>query len=143
GALLLKQGPLVTPYLGLNIHSFILASLGVLAGFQLIVFGLAAALYGAEAGYRAPRWLRLVSSHKVRLSAALVGLAFAGLASLQILGLINGWLANGAGAFEETRPLVLAASLLVWGLQILSGTLFLSIFAIRSEGRKVHERLAH
>ncbi|HEY3193280.1 MAG TPA: glycosyltransferase family 2 protein, partial [Solirubrobacterales bacterium] len=49
GAILLSNGPVHTSYLGLNIHGFIVAALGLLAAFQLVIFGVAAALYGVEA----------------------------------------------------------------------------------------------
>ncbi len=127
----LQRGPVVTPYFGLSIHSFIVATLGVLAAFQLVVFGLAAALYGVEAGYRPPRWLVTVSSRPIRLGAILLGLAMAVLAAADVVVLISNWLATGAGIFEDTRAVVVASTVTVWGLQILSAALFLSIFAGR------------
>jgi len=131
GAAVLERGPVVTPYFGLSIHSFIVATLGVLAAFQLAVFGMAAALYGVEAGYRPPPWLVTLSSHPFRLSAALVGLFMTVIAALRLVAVILGWVLGGAGIFEETRAVVLTATVMVWGLQILSAALFLSIFAGR------------
>ena len=69
-----ERGPVVTSYLGLSIHSFIVAALGVLAGFQLIIFGLAAALYGVEAGKPAPAWLLRVVSVRFRIGMGVLGL---------------------------------------------------------------------
>jgi hypothetical protein len=131
GALILERGPVITPYFGLSIHSFIVATLGVLAAFQLAVFGMAAALYGVEAGYRPPAWLVWVSSRPIRLGAALVGFLMASVSALNILWLIGQWIGGGAGIFEGTRAVVLTSTVLVWGLQILSAALFLSIFAGR------------
>jgi hypothetical protein len=130
-ALVLQRGPVVTPYFGLSIHSFIVVTLGVLAAFQLAVFGIAAALYGVEAGYRPPRWLILASSRSLRLGVALVGFGMALAAALYVVWLIVGWFQSGAGAFEDTRTIVLASTIMVWGLQILSAALFLSIFSGR------------
>ena len=62
GAILLSSGPVGISYLGLSIHSFIVAALGVLAAFQLVIFGVAAALYGVEAGKRPTWWLLRVIS---------------------------------------------------------------------------------
>lgn len=135
-ALILREGPLITPYLGLSINSFILAALGTLAGFQLIVFGVAAQLYAVEAGYQPRRWLMWLSSRRARMSAAAAGvfLAFAGLIAIGRLTL--GWTIAGARDFNQTKTLVLAAAGLVWGLQVVSGALFLSIFAGRLDKMK-------
>ena len=77
GAIALQGSSLITPYFGLDVHSFILATLGVLAGFQLVIFGIAAALYGVQAGAKAETWLVMISSLRVRMSAAGVGLLLA------------------------------------------------------------------
>jgi hypothetical protein len=127
----LERGPVITPYFGLSIHSFIVATLGVLAAFQLVVFGMAAALYGVEAGYRPPRWLVAVSARRIRLGAVAVGLVLAVLAAGRVTAIVWRWFATGAAAFEDTRTIVLAATVTVLGLQILSAALFLSIFAGR------------
>ena len=73
GAILLSSGPITTSYLGLNIHSFIVAALGVLAAFQLTIFGVAAALFGVEAGKPPPRWLLRIISVRFRLGVAALG----------------------------------------------------------------------
>src|SRR5436190_2440385 len=114
GAILLSNGPVHTSYLGLNIHSFIVAALGVLAAFQLVIFGVAAALYGVEAGKEPPWWLRQVISVRFRLAVGLLGLllmvgAFAKLTQLTIQ-----WAGNNV--FTDTRALVLTTSFLVLGL---------------------------
>jgi len=131
GAAVLERGPFVTPYFGLSIHSFIVLTLGVLAAFQLAVFGIAAALYGVEAGYRPPWWLVALSSRPLRLGGAVVGLLMAVISALRLISVILSWVVGGAGLFEETRAVVLTATAMVWGLQILSAALFLSIFAGR------------
>lgn len=133
GALLLSQAPIITPFFGLDVHSFIVALLGGLASFQLMVFGMAAALYGVEAGYQPARWLLAMSSRPVRLSSAVLGLGLVAVAALYVIALIWRWLAGGAGLFFATREVVLASSVLVLGMQLLSAALFLSIFAGRLE----------
>jgi len=130
-AVLLSRGPVITPYFGLSIHSYIVAILGVLAAFQLIAFGMAAALYGTEVGYRPQRWLIVLSSRIVRLGTSAIGGAVILIASANVVRLIVRWLIGGAGLFMETRALVLSSTLAVWGLQVVSTTLFLSIFADR------------
>ncbi len=133
GAAILSRD-VVTPYFGLSIHSFIVAALGVLAAFQLMVFGLAAALYAVEAGDAPPRWLLRLSSRRVRLGGAALGFALALGAVLDIGGLIARWVSAGMpGLFEDTRGIVIASTVMVGGLQLLSAAFFLSIFAGRLE----------
>jgi GT2 family glycosyltransferase len=122
GAIWLSQGDVVTSYLGLSIHSFIVAALGVLAAFQLTIFGVAAALYGVEAGQEPPRWLLAVVSARFRL-------AVAGLGLVMLIQLTIQW--AGTEPFTDTRALVLSTTFLVLGLQIMSAALFISIFSGR------------
>jgi glycosyltransferase involved in cell wall biosynthesis len=129
GAVLLSNGPVHTSYLGLNIHSFIVAALGVLAAFQLVIFGVAAALYGVEAGKQPPRWLRRVISVRFRLGVGLLGLVLL-LGSIgKLIQLTIQWAGNNV--FTDTRGLVLTTSFLVLGLQVISAVLFISIFSGR------------
>jgi glycosyltransferase involved in cell wall biosynthesis len=129
GAILLSNGPVVTSYLGLNIHSFIVAALGVLAAFQLTIFGVAAALYGVEAGKRPPWWLLRVISVRFRLGVAGLGLLLMVGSFAKLVQLTIQWAGNNV--FTDTRALVLATSFLVLGLQMLSAALFISIFSGR------------
>src|SRR5215216_6023780 len=129
GAVLLSNGPVVTSYLGLNIHSFIVAALGVLAAFQLTIFGVAAALYGVEAGKRPPWWLLRVISVRFRLGVAGLGMLLMVGSIAKLIQLTIQWAGNNI--FTDTRALVLSTSFLVLGLQMLSAALFISIFSGR------------
>lgn len=140
GAFLLGRAPIITPFFGLDVHSFIVAVLGGVASFQLVVFGVAAALYGVEAGYRPARWLVWISSRPVRLSGALLGVIMVVTSAVYVLALIVRWFNEGAGLFFATREVVLASSVGVFGMQILSAALFLSIFSGRLER---YQRAAH
>jgi glycosyltransferase involved in cell wall biosynthesis len=129
GAVVLSDGPVHTSYLGLNIHSFIVAALGILAAFQLVIFGVAAALYGVEAGKEPPRWLRWVSSVRFRLTVGLLGLLLMLGSLAKLTQLTIQWAGNNV--FTDTRGLVLTTSFLVLGLQVISAVLFISIFSGR------------
>jgi glycosyltransferase involved in cell wall biosynthesis len=129
GAIWLSQGNIETSYLGLSIHSFIVAALGVLAAFQFTVFGIAAALYGVEAGKEPPRWLLRLNSLRVRLSIAGVGALLILGASAKLIQLTVEWAGNDP--FTDTRALVLSTTFLVLGLQMISAMFFLSIFSGR------------
>ena len=122
-------GPVHTFFLGLDINSFIVTALGVLAAFQLTIFGVAAALYGVEAGKEPPRWLLRTISVRFRLGVAgLGGLLMVG-SFAKLVQLTIQWAGNNI--FTDTRALVLATTFLVLGLQMLSAALFISIFSGR------------
>jgi Glycosyl transferase family 2 len=129
GAIWLSQGDVVTSYLGLSIHSFIVAALGTLAAFQLVIFGVAAALYGVEAGQEPSRWLRRLVSTRFRLAVASFGLVMMLVSLAKLIQLTIQWAGNDP--FTDTRALVLSTTFLVLGLQIMSAALFISIFAGR------------
>jgi glycosyltransferase involved in cell wall biosynthesis len=129
GAIALSMGNVHTPYFGLSLNSFIVATLGILASFQLVIFGVAAALYGVEAG-------KPPSKALLKLTAQPVRFALAGLGGLLILGSVAKLVQltiNWAGdkVFTDTHALVLATTVGVLGLQILSAVLFISIFSGR------------
>jgi hypothetical protein len=118
-----------TPIVGLSINSFIVATLGILAGFQLIIFGVAAALYGIEAGKPPSRALIKLTAQPVRFAVAGVGFLMILGALAKLIQLTVDW--AGAEVFTDTRSLVLASAVGVLGLQILSAVLFISIFSGR------------
>lgn len=131
GALVLAGGPVQVASFGLSINTFILATLGVLAGLQLVIFGVAATLYRVEAGYQPRQWLLALSGRNLRLGSAALGMALALAGAVYTAGLGIEWFRSGAGDFLETDRLVAAAATTVFGLQLLSAGLFLSIFAGR------------
>jgi hypothetical protein len=136
GALLLSGGPLFIGSIGLTINSFVLATLGILGGFQLVVFGVAALLYRVETGAPPRPWLLRLVRRSVRLGAAGAGVALAVGGAVWLVTLVVGWLSTGAGDFLGTDQLVLGASLFVFGLQLMSAGLFLSIFSGRLLARR-------
>ena len=130
GAVLLAIiGPVHTFFLGLDINSFIVTALGVLAAFQLVIFGVAAALYGVEAGKPPPQWLLRVISVRFRLGVAGLGLVLMAGSLAKLTQLTIQWAGNNI--FTDTRALVLSTTFLVLGLQMLSAALFISIFSGR------------
>lgn len=129
GAIALSNGPAHTFFLGLDIHSFIVAALGVLAAFQLAIFGVAAALYGVEAGKPPPWWLLRVISVRFRVVVGMLGLLLMAGSLAKLIQLTVKW--AGDNPFTDTRALVLSTSFLVLGLQIISAVLFISIFSGR------------
>jgi glycosyltransferase involved in cell wall biosynthesis len=130
GATLLAiLGPVKAFFLGLDINSFIVVALLVLASFQLVIFGVAAALYGVEAGKPPPGWLLRVISVRFRLGVAGLGMLLMVGSLAKLIQLTIQW--AGDNVFTDTRALVLSTTVLVLGLQMLSAALFISIFSGR------------
>ncbi|MFL5906157.1 MAG: glycosyltransferase family 2 protein [Solirubrobacterales bacterium] len=129
GAIALSIGNVHTPYFGLSINSFIVATLGILASFQLVIFGVAAALYGVEAGKPPSRALLKLTAQPVRFVLAGFGALLILGALAKLIQLTVDW--AGAEVFTDTRSLVLATTVGVLGLQMLSAVLFISIFSGR------------
>ncbi|MGB7860267.1 MAG: hypothetical protein WBM90_07200, partial [Acidimicrobiia bacterium] len=66
----------------------------------------------------------------------LVGVAVTIVSAGFLLYLVLEWAGNGAGDFLETASLVLSATGFVFGLQLMSAGLFLSMFAGRLSVRR-------
>jgi hypothetical protein len=131
GAVMLSGGPLLVGGIGLSINSFVLAMIGMLGGFQLFVFGVAAMLYRVEIGVATARWVSRLAGRGVRLGTVASGSLVSLVGGIWIASLILGWIGSGSGSFLETDRLVAGASLFVFGLQLMSAGLFLSIFSGR------------
>jgi hypothetical protein len=85
GAVALRGGPVFIGSIGLSVNSFVLAALGFLAGFQLLVLGVSANLYRVETGATPKRWLLRMASRPFRLGAALIGVAVAAASSVSLV----------------------------------------------------------
>ncbi len=131
-AFALAGGPIVTSYLGLSIHTFIVASLGVLAGFQLVTFGIAGAVYRRHLGFRVSPALDAITSPNARTIAAITGAAVTTVCGIWLTVTIVGWIATGGPEFTATRSLVLTATSAVFGLQLLSASLFVTLVTSRA-----------
>jgi glycosyltransferase involved in cell wall biosynthesis len=140
GLLLLGLGSLVTALVfahvsivghGLYIHTLIAGSLSAVVGSQLIGFGLCGRTYAVyQLGERDPRLERL--QRRVRLEHGLLAgsiLAITGFAMESVI--VAKWFANGLGSLAETRWAVLAATLVIVGLQIFFTSFLLSILGLR------------
>ncbi|GMR02888.1 MAG: hypothetical protein BMS9Abin20_1241 [Acidimicrobiia bacterium] len=132
GAVALSRGPIVTGYLGLAIHTFIVSSLGILAGFQLMIFGIAGAVYRQHLGFRSSRLLDAMTSPTARTIAAIVGGLLTIIGGVWLAVTIIGWIVAGGPEFTATRSLVFTATGAVFGLQLLSASLFVTLLSDRT-----------
>jgi glycosyltransferase involved in cell wall biosynthesis len=114
-----------------DIHSMVAGAMLLIVGSQVLALGLAARAYGVYVlGERDPwfDWMRA----RLRLEHGLLvgGVVF--LAGLVVSGVIVGvWADRGFGALSEARLAVLAATLIIIGIQIFFGSFLLSILGLR------------
>lgn len=130
-ALALASPVIALPVLsGLSIHTMIVSAMSFLAGFQLVMFGCVANMYAAETGLGQPsRTLSLVAAKSPRMGLALLGITLIGTGAFGTLRLVIPWVVAGGSSFDSTRALVIALALVVWGMQLVSTSFFLSLFA--------------
>jgi glycosyltransferase involved in cell wall biosynthesis len=116
---------------GLFIHALIGGSLLVIVGTQLLGFGLCGRAYGVYQLGDPDPLLQRIQSH-VRLEQGLAIGSLLTLAGLVIEGIVVGkWIARGLGDLAEQRLAVLAATLVITGIQIFCSSFLLSIMGLR------------
>jgi glycosyltransferase involved in cell wall biosynthesis len=124
----LSRGTLATPLAGLSTHTMIASAMGFLAGFQLVMFGCMVNLYAAETGLgKQSRLLGKILAKFPRLGGAVAGLLLSAAGMIWTAWLVWLWVRSGFSSFHQTEPLVLALSLIIWGFQLISTMLFLSL----------------
>jgi glycosyltransferase involved in cell wall biosynthesis len=114
-----------------EIHTLIGGSLLVVVGTQLVGFGLCGRSYAVyQLGDRDPsleRWGRRVRlEHGLVLGLALIaaGLAVGGV-------VVAHWIARGLGSLAEERTTILAAALVIVGVQVFFTSFLLSLLGLR------------
>jgi hypothetical protein len=113
------------------IHTMIAGSLLLVVGTQLLGFGLCGRIYAVHhLGDRDP-WLerriaRFRLEHGLLLGGALT-------AAGTVLGgvIVATWIANGLGSLAQERVTILAATLVIVGIQVFFTSFLLSILSLR------------
>jgi glycosyltransferase involved in cell wall biosynthesis len=113
------------------IHTLVGGSLLVIVGTQLFGFGLCGRAYAVHQFGDPDGWLERVGG-RFRLEYGLVlGLALMA-AGLAVGGVIIGrWVSHGLGSLSEERVTILAATLLIVGIQVFFTSFLLSIIGLR------------
>lgn len=111
---------------GYRPNSFIVSGMTFLAGFQLIVLGYKTILYMDRAGIGEinSNWVYL-AKHFPRLPFVFLGLILMMVGGCWSMTLITGWAIEGFGYFIYTEALIIALTMTVFGIQMLSTMLFL------------------
>jgi glycosyl transferase family 2 len=140
GALLLMLGVLIVATVlaqadvlgrAWQLHAEIGGAMLMIVGVQVIALGLCAHAYGAYfMGERDPWFDRMRARFRLEHGLALGGgILLAGLAAGAVI--LGVWLQHDAGALSEERLAVLAATLVVIGLQTFFSSFLLSILGLR------------
>jgi hypothetical protein len=117
------------------VHTLIGGSLLVVVGTQLIGFGLCGRSYAVfQLGDRDPSFERFGS--RLRLEHGLLlglGVMAAGLGLGAVI--VGHWIAHGLGSLAEERLTILAATLLIVGVQVFFTSFLLSLIGLRRRRR--------
>jgi glycosyltransferase involved in cell wall biosynthesis len=116
-----------------QLHTMVGGSLGMIVGTQIVCLGLAAHAYGKYFMGERDAWFDRMRSRYRLEHGLLVG---AGILSLGVLlgAVILGiWIDNGFGELSEERLAVLAATLVIVGLQVFFSSFLLSILGLRRQ----------
>jgi glycosyltransferase involved in cell wall biosynthesis len=117
------------------VHTMIAGSLLLVVGTQLLGFGLCGRTYAVNhLGDRDP-WLerriaqfRLEHGLMLGSGVTLTGLVFGGM-------VVGEWIANGLGSLAQERVTILAATLVIVGVQVFFTSFLLSILSLRRPAR--------
>jgi hypothetical protein len=117
-----------------DIHAMIGGALLVIVGAQVVGLGLCAHAYGTYFMAERDPWFdrmraRFRLEHGLLLGAGLIG------AGIAVGGVIVGtWIHRGFGELSESRLAILAATLLIVGVQVFFSSFLLSILGLRRRG---------
>jgi glycosyltransferase involved in cell wall biosynthesis len=117
-----------------DLHTMIAGTLLTVVGTQVLALGFAARAYGVwYMAERDPWFQRLESRIKLEHGLLTGGLVvLVGFALLTFI--VAKWVGRGGGALAETQLALLAATLVIVGLQIFFSSFLLSILALRRSG---------
>jgi hypothetical protein len=118
------------------VHTLIGGSLLVVVGTQLVGFGLCGRAYAVyQLGDRDPSFERF--GNRIRLEHGLLlglGIMAAGFGVGAIV--LGHWISRGLGSLADERVTILAATLLIVGVQVFFTSFLLSLIGLRRRGRE-------
>jgi glycosyltransferase involved in cell wall biosynthesis len=114
-----------------DLHSMVAGALLMIVGTQVLALGLCAHAYGTYFMAERDPWFDRMRARFRLEHGLLLGGAIA-LAGIVIFGIIMGtWIDRGFGSLSEERLAVLAATLIIVGIQIFFSSFLLSILGLR------------
>jgi glycosyltransferase involved in cell wall biosynthesis len=114
-----------------EVHTLIGGSLLLIVGAQVVTLGLCARAYGIYfMGERDPWFERMRRRWRLE-HGLLLGSAIASLGLVIIAAIVVEWVRRGFGSLSEERLAILAATLMVLGIQVIFASFLLSILGLR------------
>lgn len=114
-----------------QLHTMVAGSLAMIVGTQVVALGLAAHAYGRYFMGERDAWFDRMRD-RYRLEHGLVlGGAIAGVGVVLGAVILGIWIENGLGSLSEERLSVLAATLVIVGVQVFFSSFLLSILGLR------------
>ncbi len=114
-----------------QLHTMVAGSLAMIVGTQVVALGLAAHAYGRYFMGERDAWFDRMRA-RYRLEHGLVlGGAIAGVGVVLGAVILGIWIENGFGSLSEERLSVLAATLVIVGVQVFFSSFLLSILGLR------------
>jgi glycosyltransferase involved in cell wall biosynthesis len=116
-----------------QLHTMIASSLLMIVGAQIISLGLCAHAYGTYFMGEKDPWFDRMRQRFQLEDGLLVGTVVSGIGLIAAAVIIGRWIADGAGALSEERLAILAATLIIIGVQIFFSSFLLSILGLRRD----------
>jgi hypothetical protein len=114
-----------------DIHAIIAGSLFMIVGTQILALGLCAHAYGTYfMGERDP-WFDHMRARFRLEHGLMLGGAFAVVGAIIAAYIVGLWVNRGFGELSESRTAILAATLMIVGIQIFFSSFLLSILGLR------------
>ena len=114
-----------------EVHTLIGGSLLLIIGVQVMTLGLCALAYATYLMGEHDPWFDRMSARYRLEHGLLLGGAIALLGLAMIVAIVLQWIERGLGSLADERLAILAATLLVLGIQIVFGSFLLSILGLR------------
>jgi glycosyltransferase involved in cell wall biosynthesis len=116
-----------------QLHTMIASSLLMVVGTQIVSLGLCAHAYGTYFMGEKDPWFDRMRKRFNLEDGLLLGTAVAGVGALAGAVILGKWIADGAGALSEERLAIVAATLVIIGIQIFFSSFLLSILGLRRD----------
>lgn len=129
--------PKIIPDASQRLHVMMLSTTALLAGIQLVSLGGIVNTQALEAGLARPNQaLNILSARRYRYAKALLGSSMIAAGGLWSLACLWAWISGKKNRFGKQETWVLAPAVIVWGIQILSTSLLLSLSAKSASNQK-------
>jgi hypothetical protein len=114
-----------------DIHAMIAGSLAMIVGTQILALGLCAHAYGTYFMGERDEWFDRMRARFRLEHGLMLGGGFAVVGALIAAFIVAKWVDRGFGELSEARTAILAATLMIVGIQIFFSSFLLSILGLR------------